>query len=250
MKTNKILLGALRVSALAALFAMTPAQAQTVNVELLNNTVPDPTSGTYTGVAAASDLGTYWNAIAATPYGTPSFTNSTTLKQSNGSTTSAVSFRLTSTSGLFGLSSAGATFADPLMNEWINPGNGSITAGNPASLTITGLSPFTVYNLYLYSQNGSEDYASTSFNFGSVKTATNTESDTSFVAGANYVEFTLVANGSGDISGTYYLAEGGSIEGINGFQIQSVPEPASLATMSLVGIAMLVFCKRFKKQSV
>jgi len=274
MKTTKILLGALRVSALVALFAIVsaPAQAQVVNVQISNNSgfyssgeyasSYGVLNGTFSGVGAASDPGTVWNNVVPGPYGRPIYTSNVatygepaqTLDNSTGTATT-VTFELSTVGrGLYGQSVA-ASFGSPLLSEWSNPGNFAVTAEAPATLTIGGLADGAKYNLYLYAQNGGLNDGVVTFTFGSSQTVTNTGSDTTgFVNGGNYVEFTnLIASGSGVISGTYYNGGGDSAEGINGFQIQEVaaaPEPASLATMGLGGMALLLFLKRFKKQSV
>jgi len=241
MKTTKILLGALRVSALIALFAVVPAKAQTVNVNFNG-----PTSDTYTGLGAASDLGTVWN--SATSAGATSATFSPLVNSYGG--TSSVTVNLSDPSSFNPYNSAShAAFANPLLSDEIYP-NSTMT------LTVGGLTPGDKYNLYLYAQNGGYNSDNTVFTFGTSESAVNTAlGDAAFTPGVNYVEFaSLTANGSGDLIGT--IAPGAPGAGaISGLQVQAeapveAPEPSSLATMSLVGIAMLLFCKRLKKQSV
>jgi len=235
MKTTKILLGALRISALIALFAVAmPAKAQTVNVNFNGN------GDTYTGTGAASDMGTYWNSATSAPFTAKTF--SPLLNSTGGSSTVAVTMTNPDTANPYDASvNNPAPFANPLLSDEFY--------GQTATIELTGLTAGATYNLYLYSENGGYNSNLTTFTFGTAKTVSNGGSEASFVNGGNYVEFTLVANGLGDITGTENNA-------VNGLQVQFVsapvgaPEPASLATMSLVGMALLMFCKRFKKQSV
>jgi len=243
MKTTKILLGALRVSALIALFAMTPAQAQTVNVNFNSD------NATYSGTGAAPDPGTVWNSVQwARDGGFPSSgygQTATGLVNSTGGA-SLVTVSLYDAGGYNPYNAASAhhaVFADPLLSDEFY--------GGGSTIAISGLTVGGIYDLYLYSQNGNYNSDNTTFTFGTSKTAVNNAvGDETFTAGVNYVEFVLTADGSGDITGSY----GGAAAGLDGLQVEAVPavvpEPVSLATMSLVGMAMLLFCKRLKKQSV
>jgi len=259
MKTTKILLGALRVSALVALFAVVPAQAQTVNVSFLPhaNYNGGDLQGTFAGQGALSDPGNnYWNNVAPTYGGTTFSSAANTLENSSDTALTSVGFTLTGFH--YGIGATGSTFANPLLQrEEVSNLNGNDGIGSdpaPQGFEVTGLTAGDTYNLFLYAQNESTNTGAASFTFGTTQTLANTSGDTSgFVDNGNYVEFTLVANGSGDISGTWYSTANN--DGLNGFQVQFasapvVPEPASLATMGLGGIALLLFLKRFKKQSV
>jgi len=242
MKTTKILLGALRVSALIALFAVAmPAQAQTVNVNFNSD------DATYSGTGAAPDAGTVWHSVqwsrsGGYPSSSYGLTSGPLLNSTGGS--SSVAVEMYSPGGFNPYNSANhAAFADPLLSDEFY--------GTPETIEITGLTAGGQYDLYLYSQNGGYNSNNTTFTFGTSKTAANTLlGDAAFTPGVNYVEFALTADVSGDITGSF----DGLAPGVNGLQIEAVPavvpEPASLATMSLVGMALLMFCKRFKKQSV
>jgi len=245
MKTTKILLGALRISALIALFAVVPAQAQTVNVGF---------NSSYTGLGAASDSGTTWNNLTVTP---PDYSSTYGFLVTSTGGTSTVTISLSDPDAIETYNgSPGANVAPGLLNQVLYANGGSDNPNSLGDFTVGGLTDGGKYNLYLYAVTGSlTGGRSTTFTVDSIsQTVTNATNASSFIAGNNYVEFAgLTANGSGDISGTWgALGNTGPV--INGFQIQSVPavvpEPSSLATMSLVGMALLLFCKRLKKQSV
>jgi hypothetical protein len=240
MKTTKILLGAVRVSALIALFAVAmPAQAQTVNLNF--NSV----DAIYTGTGAAPDTGTYWNSVQwARNSGFPSSgygQTASSLLESDGHTSSSITVSLYDAGGYNPYNSANhAAFADPLLSDEFY--------GGGSTIAITGLTPGGNYDLYLYSENGGHNSDNTTFTFGTSLTAVNNATgDLAFTPGVNYVEFALTADGSGDITGSY----SGIAPGIDGLQIEAVaaPEPSTYALVAL-GAGMLMLRLRRKGASL
>jgi len=247
MKTTKILLGALRVSALIVLFAIAmPAQAQV----LVNGQFGDGSNslnGTPSGglIAPLAYSGTTWNELGV------------------GNTTTAL---LNSTGGSSGITysvndynwgAAGSYTTDTLQllksmtYQYVNALHPLDTA-----LVFSGLSSADTYDIVIsgnYDGGDSGDKISIA-GYGSQFT-TGTQLAT-FQLDQNYVEFLNVAPTSGSITVDITAPGGvGNAYQANGFQIQAeapaeTPEPSSLATMSLVGMAVLMFCKRLKKQSV
>ena len=105
MKTTKILLGALRISALIALFAVAmPAKAQTVNVNFNGN------GDTYTGTGAASDTGTFWNSATSAPFTAKTF--SSLLNSAGGTSTVAVTMTNPDTANPYDASAVSYTHLD------------------------------------------------------------------------------------------------------------------------------------------
>ncbi len=129
--------------------------------------------------------------------------------------------------------------------------NDSITA----SMTIGGLTPLATYNLYLYGTNYGGGAGAT-FTIDSVFQTTtgdyHTSPFTGYAAGSNYVLFTVAADGSGSLGVTVvgsstanFPGGGGTVLGIlNGFQIQSVPEPGSLVLCGLGAIGIFALARR------
>jgi hypothetical protein len=132
-----------------------------------------------------------------------------------------------------------AGFAPALLND-VAYGLG----GSTLDFTIGGLTDGGNYNLFFYTENGGYASGAGTYTIGLTShTASNTAaSQTGFVLGDNYVEFTNVtANGSGNISGT----DTGYLDGL---QVVSAPigapEPTSMALIGLGALALLVTRRR------
>jgi hypothetical protein len=112
-----------------------------------------------------------------------------------------------------------------------------------ATVTLSGLGAGTIVDLYLYS-GGYVTGEGATFNFGiSSFTATNTVSvETTYTLNNNYVKIAgLVADGSGNITGTWTAATSGNYSTFNGAQIAVVPEPSAAL---LGGLGMLCLLRR------
>lgn len=130
-----------------------------------------------------------------------------------------------------------------LFDAWLN-----VSHSTHGLITIKGLDINTTYDLYVYSQSDKINRAVALSITGAESTPltgtiTNPANGgaTAYVSGENYLKFTLSPDSNGSIAidfvkaGTDPQQEGD----INGFQIQAVPEPASLSILALGGLALL-----------
>ena len=150
-------------------------------------------------------------------------------------------------------------------NNWADPARkmligsfGQFGKGEDSTLTISGLVAGQLYNVAIAASrlrnNGTEH------SYGTFSTSNNTTSSSqtvdatsingdAWVSGTNYALFENVeADGSGEIS-ILADASNGAVVGeagdgrrlhLNGFQIESVPEPSTTALLGLGGLALIL----------
>ena len=110
-----------------------------------------------------------------------------------------------------------ASFDAGLMHDYL-VANASTTA-NYNTVTISGLAPNTVYDLYVYvaSFDGSGNGRATTVYAGSQSASANGNGSTasSFIQGTNYVLLTPISDGSGNITITQQLQTGASEADLN-----------------------------------
>jgi hypothetical protein len=203
--------------------------ATTINVDV------DFQGSTYSGLGVSPDTGTYWNSFAAQA-GTYT---SGALTASDGTTATSATVTV---SGVGRYNNATAAFAPALMDDYLygSPANG-------VGFSIDNLTPGGAYDLYIYSLNGAGASATTGFTIGSAtKNATNSAAST-FAEGNNYVLFKGVIATSGSISGTAIGLRDANSIAINGFQITSVPEPATVVLLATGLIGLLAYAWRKQK---
>jgi hypothetical protein len=235
MNRNPFIL--LALCALSA-WCSSAALADTINVDFGSTTGPSPT---YSGTAVAPDAGTTWNGVDPAADVTP-FTTYTSgaLVDSNGNPTN-VTTTVNNSWDYYG--AADSVIAPDLMHDYVF----SQAPGGTFSFSIDGLTPGGVYDLYLYSDTGAQV---TDFNIGgNVKIVTNTPAQSAWTQGANYEVYSgLVAvGGTISVSATGHDQPVWDNYGVlNGFQLQSVPEP-SLIAMVVSGAVGLLACARRKK---
>ena len=192
------------------------AGMMTVNIDF------QPPNGTlYSGLGMAPDSGTYWN-----PMSLGSVSN---LLASDGTTVTDVDV---ATNYTYYYADGG----NALLRDRIIWSGGSPHAGNPAvpAITISGLDPAGLYDLYLYAGH----YAQT-FTVGGVSkslTAANYhQNQPDWVEGTHYVSFLGVTPTGGSIGiDIYNIAQTDTV--ISGLQLQAVPVPGAVL-LGLLGLS-------------
>lgn len=131
-----------------------------------------------------------------------------------------------------------------LFRDFVAAGNDSSGTApqGTISLTISGLTPNALYSLVAYagSSNGGDSTQFTGALVGTVN-AMETASRNVFQAGGNYLlNPSVAASGTGTIAFTATPGAGNRFAIVNGFGIQAVPEPTSVALLlGALGIVIL-----------
>jgi hypothetical protein len=204
-----------------------------------------PQSTTQSGAAVIGTTGDLWNPETNFLAHTTSVLNLAT-----GSPSSGVEYSLGGvTNALIGGTAFSFTPYSSLMNDGY-----TVSAGNTMAITLSGLTAFQPYDLYLYSAfavASAGDTRTTTFKIsGTSRTATALSSGapSGFVEGVNYVHFgaqpadatgriAITVQGSGGFPTTDPAAFGGIV---NGFQIEAVPEPVTWLLFAAGAIGVLV----------
>jgi pectin methylesterase-like acyl-CoA thioesterase len=193
----------------AQLLSASSRAATTINVDMDHG-------ATYSGTAAAPDLGTKWNSISGG--GTLS-----TVLDSQGNTLSGVTITFSSSSGVFKLyndTTSGNPNPAALMSDY--------TYGATYTFAVTGLIPGQAYGLYAYSHGNVDNQTGTvtlaAANGGASASTTPTGDNSNFRntsmygQGFNYVVLNGTADGSGNLNFTV-------VNFLNGFQLQRLSAP-------------------------
>jgi hypothetical protein len=199
-------------------------------------------SGTYSGVGAAPDAGTIWNAVV--PPDTP-FTSAPLVDSTGAPTAVTVSLE---TYLEYAANERPAAFATALLTDFVYQTGGVGPNGIPSAFAINNLTPGAAYDLYFYSQNGGYSNNETSFTInGNQKQVKNTfpfaGGPLAFIEDTNYVKFTgVIADPTGTIVGEFNEEQIANNAAFNGLQIQQVPipEPASIVSAIIGGSFLLV----------
>jgi hypothetical protein len=232
MKLKYTPLTALTCAAFLGSAAMSQA-AVTIGDIISVNLRSDNTSSTPTGAAVIGVIGDTWTQITGT--GWESAINGTYALNKTTGASSGVSMTFSGQANAHG--NANASNLDVFESGFFL-GEGETTA----TITFSGFTAGTIIDLYLYAGGWTTGEGAT-FNFGSAQTATNTvDIETTYNLGNNYVKFSgLVANGSGNITGTWTNPNTYSV--FNGAQIEvtAIPEPSAAL---LGGLGLLALLRR------
>jgi hypothetical protein len=121
------------------------------------------------------------------------------------------------------------------------------TTGNGISITLSGLYAGEAYNLYVYSeQDGTGSSGRSARITANGVSAVDTQDGAgTFILNANYVLLSGTANASGQV--VINVANLNGEADINGLQLQTLPEPASLSIFG-AGLAGLGWVRRRRKR--
>jgi hypothetical protein len=200
------------------------AQAATINVDF--NTTGN---STYTGTAILG--GGTWNGTSA---GT-----GTALLDSTGAATT-VGFSING--GTFDGPNGGNTpigLANDLLRDYRNVNGGNLT------LTLTGLTPNSVYDLVLYAAGDQTTQGSSFSGSGYTGGSTTGAQRDTFALGVNYSQGTVTANPTGTVTITV-SPNGSTYSVLNGFQLSGtlpIPEPGT-ALLGALGSAVFFLRRR------
>jgi hypothetical protein len=244
------------VVAIALFITPAIAVAATINVDFNGNPIASNNAAlTYSGTAAAPDTGTIWNGLyIGTTSVIPTYTSGpstifntsatpTTIVTSTGTPTS-IQVTLTNFRG-FDIGGP-----DNLLREF--PAGAASGTEHINGFTISGLTPNGLYDLYIYSQNGSAGNAQSEFTITTPQQVLANETQqnvinagggSSLVLGRNYIAFTNLISYDGTLSGEVRSLLATNASAFNGFQLVEkgiIPEPASLGLVTLVGGVLML----------
>jgi len=195
---------------------------QTVNVDF------DSGTSTFTGQGVLSAPGDTWNGVVSGNSSPATFPASgEALVDSQGNDTSV---GLTLEGDFFDFD--GNNNDSDLLRDYV------ATSNDDQTLTISGLDAGVAHNLVLFAQGDSSGQGAALSVGGETKSTTGADpTNPNFVEGVNFVQFTTDADENGEIAVGWDTV--GNFSAINGFQVQAVPEPASLALLGLGGLMLV-----------
>jgi hypothetical protein len=253
---------------------LTPVQAQLLNVNFIDDSIDIQYGGTpvlpapsaMSGSAVIGSAGDVWNGLGGFTYS--AYPNGATytsgsLLYANG-TSSGVTLTLSAPSGTYDANSSGFNNWSPF--SWTSLANEKADIGYPTTpwavlmasclvansttangvVTLNGLAPNGIYNLYTYNASDQNEAAgrTSTFVVGSVtKTSTYDGVTTNLVAGVDYLEFAgVVASSSGSLTINFGDLVGSESD-LNGFQLLLVggtapPPPPTVSALSPNGIIL------------
>ena len=243
-------------------------QAQLINVNFVGNSVgigyggggPASPGPSMTGAGLIGSGGDIWNNVGDSQLTFASYPTGITtptpigLMYSTG-INSPVMMNIIATSTYnatepgWGNTSAFVTAGSPYANLMQD----CIVAQAADTITLTGLPANTSYQLVLYNssdQNVGTGRTSTFTVNGVTQTSVWDGTTSTLVAGVTYVDYaSAMTDGTGTLVINYGVAGGtGALEtDLNGFQLQQVPEPASLAMLGVAGMMFVGWRRRLAR---
>jgi hypothetical protein len=256
---------------------LTRVQAQLIDVNFIDASISydyggapiDPPPSAMSGAAVLGSAGDVWNGLggfAYNPYPNNATYTSGNLLFVNGGV-SGVTLTLSAPSGTYDANSAGFGNHSPF--SWTSLANETGNIGYPytpyaklmasclvanttaavGSVTLNGLTPNALYNVYTYNASDQNETAGRTSTFtinGATQTSTYDGVTTNLVEGVDYLIFAGVAASA---SGTLTIDFGGMIASesdFNGFQIEPAngapPPPPPPPTLSTISPNAIILC--------
>ena len=196
-------------------------------------------NATQTGAAVVGTAGDVWNHSG-------NGTGTAVALNNVAGTSSGVSLTWSGAGGVF---QHDGGFSNPTVTPWASLMTSYLYSTASSTLALTGLNASLTYDLYLYIQpTWGGDGRTAAFTAtglvttGPVTTLGAIPSLNTFVLGTNYVKFSgLAPTAGGNLTITYTTPNEADL---NGFQLQSVPEPGTWALLALPGTVFMVMRPR------
>lgn len=213
----------------ATLFMASPAMATLVNVDF-NSNGPGTLVGTFSGTGILG--GGTWNGVTVNQ--STQTLGSTALLDSLG-VASGISVAIPAFQGAYNLATQPASDWKPLLGDYVYV---NAAGQSTATISLSGLGSSTAWDLVFYAADGQGE--GSDFTIGGITKRTTDSGGigATLTDGDEYVAFSnVLSDSSGTISITWsnYSGPAGSV--MNGFQIQSVPEP-SASSLALIGLGL------------
>jgi hypothetical protein len=135
--------------------------------------------------------------------------------------------------------------------DWVGADNrtaqGGIGVGTRFRLNLTGLAANQEFTLtsYHFDPNDQSSFFTTSASGSDLYEFGDADGVGGIDTSAYAYDFTLTSDASGNASIDYAFASGGIFVGLNGFDLQAVPEPATLGLVAAFGGGILFIRRRF-----
>lgn len=242
----RLIAGSLAVTAMVLALPTNAGAQLLLNIQLNGD---GTAASQQSGAAATGTAGDFWNNVAVTTPGPSNIlSQSSGFLMSDGSTLSPVTLTVFNVDGSGVGGNSGTPVDAPILKYFV--GNNTFANPGPSIVTIGGLNPGDTYNLYWYATADHQGVGGTfSVNGGATQStwANNAYGPPTpaFTQGnpGDYVLFSnVVVNGSGQLIVEGTISNEPQYVVFNGFQLEAVPEPTTVAAMVL-GLGFLGYRK-------